>query len=261
MLRWARRHPWLSGAFATSVVLLVLFALSYCVQRYGYLCEYQKENNYTRCDYYHLGPYALLWAIEVIDRNNGFVVAVATGIMAVFTGTLWFVTNQAVRLSREEFLASHRPELDIQFIRRTPENAALLADQQPVGANFTIVNNGGSEAHVTGSRFSLAWLETTDIPTPNDLIGQDIIPHRRFLVGATDRVTVWSNNLGGLAEAEALPNRRLFLMGWMVYRDASGPNEGSPRTGYFLRVFDPQTRLFDDPRLRGGIDWEWNTTQ
>jgi len=195
-----------------------------------------------------------------IASLTGFLVLVTAGLW-IFTGLMWSATRDLAKLGREEFLASNRPELDIQFIRRTQENPTIPPDGQSLGAEFSIVNKGRSEATVTGSRFSLAWMETTDIPTPNALAGEDVIPHHRFLVGATDRAWVYSNNLGGLAEAEAVPNRKLYLIGWIVYEDAMGPNKGTPRTGYFLRVFNPATRLFDDPRPSGvGIDWEWNTT-
>jgi len=43
-----------------------------------------------------IGPLFLFWIIEIIDEHNGFVTAIATFIMAAFTGTLWFVTNKAV---------------------------------------------------------------------------------------------------------------------------------------------------------------------
>jgi len=108
----------------------------------------------------------LFWIIEVIDEHNGFVTAVATFTMAVFTGTLWLVTNKAVRvaqdqfrfdkealkgsmdlavaqieLARDEFDAAHRPRIITRsFERATSDGKAAVS--------FVFVNTGDIETKI-----------------------------------------------------------------------------------------------------------------
>jgi hypothetical protein len=44
--------------------------------------------------------------VQTAEGYNGLITAIGTVVMAVFTATLWFVTNKSVRLARAEFKAS-----------------------------------------------------------------------------------------------------------------------------------------------------------
>ena len=100
--------------------------------------------------------------------------AVLTGILALFTGGLWWATyrlgkdakatsdRQAVEmqkslaLARKEFISTHRPKIRVRNIvirRPTPIHAAqppLFAPGTLVSGQLYIANVGGTEAHITG---------------------------------------------------------------------------------------------------------------
>jgi hypothetical protein len=163
-------------------------------------------------------------------------------------------------LQRLQFYAHYRPELNIQFIRLLPWDTGNILEQSKLGVEFTIINKGGSEANVTGSSVRLVWLRTSEIPTPHEMKGRDVIPHRRFLVGATDRVTMWTGTGDDDVEPPQTGGDALYLMGWVVYVDGRGEEFGSTRTTYFLRQYDRGTEKFVSSPSTGRGEWEWDTT-
>lgn len=114
MLALVKRHPLLTLTIGLAVTLCVLFIGSLFVPIVGYLCEYKDQASKPDCAYHHLGPFTVFWLFTVIEEHNAVVTALATLVMAVFTGTLWFVTKSSVDLGREEFIASRRAWLSIE---------------------------------------------------------------------------------------------------------------------------------------------------
>jgi hypothetical protein len=157
-------------------------------------------------------------------------------------------------LQREQFYAQYQPKLEVKFVKRIPPDPNHPSDEQDIGAEFNIANGGESEASVTGSRVLFDWIEPENIPSPNDLKGQDVVPHRRFLVGATDRAEIRSPVEAGLVEAMGPGTKRLYLLGWIVYVDGRGEEFGSTRTTHFLRVWDATYQRFDIVP-----EWDWNS--
>lgn len=79
-----------------------------------------------------------------IDANGELLTALATIIMAVFTGTLWLVTGKAVTLARQEFISTHRPRLRVRKLQiEAPE------PDQPVVVTYELVNVGDTAAIVS----------------------------------------------------------------------------------------------------------------
>jgi hypothetical protein len=52
--------------------------------------------------------------IRLIDHHSGFFTLLSAFVAAVFAFTLWRTTDEQVRLSRDEFNASHRPRLVVR---------------------------------------------------------------------------------------------------------------------------------------------------
>ena len=171
----------------------------------------------------------------------------------LLTGEQFKLSEKQLGLQREQFFAQYRPALVIQFVQRLP--AKPRSDD--IDVEFTIINAGLSECTVLGSRVQLDWMLASDIPSPHDLKGKDIIPRRRFLRGATDRVTISRNDAEGVETFSE--GKLLYLLGWVVYVDGRGEEFGSTRTTYFIRQYNAVTRKFVDARTNGGVDWEWES--
>lgn len=78
-----------------------------------------------------------------IEANRDSLVAVATVVIAIFTITLWGSTYRQVRLSRDEFHATHRPKLRLRYVDApTPHY-----NWKPV-AKLRLANIGDSGARV-----------------------------------------------------------------------------------------------------------------
>ena len=98
-----------------------------------------------------------------IDANGDLITAVATFFMAIFTATLWFVTDKALNLSREEFHATFRPQLEIKFIRRIPESMSV---------EFSVINTGFGEARFIKGMALYDRMTRDDVTSPFDLQGE-----------------------------------------------------------------------------------------
>lgn len=96
---------------------------------------------------------AVLWLTTLgafLEAHNQTISALATLVIAAFTITLWWtasrqsrLTQDAIALARDEFLATHRPKI----IVHSTEIDWRDSDEGPcIGARVTIVNAGASEA-------------------------------------------------------------------------------------------------------------------
>jgi hypothetical protein len=195
-----------------------------------------------------------------LNENNGAVTAVATLGIAAFTLILWlatsrqaFLTSEIIGLTREEFLASHRPLLVVHSLRILEIDPSRLPDDQPLRVQFGVINAGTSAGTVTGSAVYLDVLPRIDRPYLPELPPNKtpIIPLRRFDVGATDnRVEVTSDRYG-YGNFVNNPDKTPYLSGWIVYEDG----RGHARTTFFCRQFNrfPESNIdgrfvpVDDP--------------
>ncbi len=185
--------------------------------------------------------------IDFLQTYNGAVTAVATAFIAIFTVVLASVTGRQARLAREsialardEFLASHRPELKIHSIRILDSDQSVSPDAQPVTVEFGIINAGTSAAHVTGSAVYLQYLWDEDRPYLPDLATNDLIVPQRYDVGATNTCKVSTDRWGGLNRVNEENPKTLYLSGWVVYGDGSG----RARTTFFCRQCEPDQTSF-----------------
>ncbi len=128
---------------------LILLAVSICVFLVTLSPSYQscianyKQSNGDNREQGFVENTAQLIVCEAssLNINTGAITALATIAVAAFTLTLWLVTNNQVRLAREEFTATHRPRLRIRGIQKDRG-----------GAFIEITNVGESPAIITGVR-------------------------------------------------------------------------------------------------------------
>jgi hypothetical protein len=93
---------------------------------------------------------------EFIEANKEAITALATVIIAAFTGTLWVATSrqarltiEAIRLAREEFIATHRPRVIVRFIQGGNETSVVVVN---IGASLAKIKEfGGDLARYKGN--------------------------------------------------------------------------------------------------------------
>jgi hypothetical protein len=161
--------------------------------------------------------------------------ALVTTILALATAVLAYASFRGIALTRDEFLASHRPLLDIYAIRLLESDQSRPPDDQPLQAKFAVINAGTSAGRVTGSAVYLEYLPQTDMPRLPDLERNDVIYLRRYDVGSSDNaIPISSDRWGGGNHVNATKTGKiLYFSGWVAYKD----ERGYARTTYFCRQF------------------------
>lgn len=101
------------------------------------------------------------------EANNGIITAFATVFMAVFTGTLWFVTNKAVGLARDEFIATHRPRIFVQTVNVLTQGARSRPTPDPARFAVQAVNGGETTCRLTSWCGTIYYQSEDAAFTPN----------------------------------------------------------------------------------------------
>jgi hypothetical protein len=124
----------------------------------GYFATY--SSSYDQCQVNHAAndvnydsPFERSYTFIIcegvtIGANGELITAIATVVMAIFTGTLWFVTGKAVDLARAEFHASHRPRLVVREVD-------IFWVMNNTTISFVIINEGDSSAHNIDCEFEI----------------------------------------------------------------------------------------------------------
>lgn len=203
------------------------FALSFAFTAEHQVCAPNDYTHAKECAQHHLGPFIVLWIITAMDAHNGFITALATTVMAIFTGTLWFVTNKSVQLARAEFITSHRPRIKIRFISHPIEQrdgTALF--------KITVVNVGDTPANIIGNKFEAIEHDGTagvGVSMAEPSVTEDV-----WLVSGNRHIFSYRTEypwalLGG--------DNVLYVTGEIAYTDEAGSRGITRHTG-FARKYD-----------------------
>lgn len=244
------KQRWQKIVVGIAAFVAALFVISFLFPAEYQICGLDEYTHAKICDAYHLGPYVFFWITGQIDAHNGFVTAVASAFIAIFTLTLsktsedqGSLTLQSIELARQEFLASHRPHLKVHFPRIiAPEGG------EPLKVEFGIINIGDSAGTIMGSVVCLEYLSSDDMPYLPDLAPNNVIRPRRFMPGATDSYFVSGDGDSGIVWATDVfdGGKILYFFGWIVYEDELKV----PRTMFFCRCFSKTLGRFtpvEDP--------------
>lgn len=98
---------------------------------------------------------ASFWSlVDLLQRYNGAVTAVATVLIGIFTLVLALVTGRQARLTREtievarqEFISSHRPKIIVHSVEIT-HNSVPMRNEPTVGASVVYFNVGDTPARI-----------------------------------------------------------------------------------------------------------------
>ena len=254
------------ACFALAIALFALigaFSPSYqkCTAEHKHDYGHNKQSDLYEpvANAARLLPMFLMCEGAFIDENGVTITALATIGIAAFTLTLWRATTEHGRISdkllqlaRDEFLASHRPELKIHSIRILEFDDSVAPDQQPLRVQFGVINAGTGAAVVTGSAVEFGY-EYPDLrPYLPRLPRNDVIGLRRYDVGASDTIETVSDPDGGLDHVSEDIGKVLYLAGWVGYDDG----RGHARTTFFCRQYMRDRNSFapvDDPDCEATI--------
>lgn len=231
MSKWAQKHRWLIAIAVVVLVGLVLFFLSLLCPVAYELCAKSDRAGVPDCAYHHVGPFVLFWIAQAVDDHNGFVTAVATVVMAIFTGVLWFITNKSVNLARDEFTATHRPRVVLQQIHDVKsgsfngKNAYIEIVLANAGESVAIISQWDARLYFRDEKAALTpFLNGLAIKCSE--VGFEIAP------GGIKQVAAEHNEVeSGHADFRA-GAAAMYVAGSVVY---SGPDGIERRTGFCRR--------------------------
>jgi hypothetical protein len=210
---------------------------------------------------------------EFIEAHNGGITALATIIIAAFTGTLWLSTNQQARLTRKsielarkEFVCSQRPRLRVRNIivshpPKFPRKASpIFTTGKHLKCEFFVSNIGGTPAEITES-LAMIFQSSCGLPMRRPYEGRNgnlLVPLGSLAPGQSAPLGFLSEEaIGNGAETigtKVISAVRLFVMGWIEYRD----DIGIVRKTAFCREFKRGPPDWDFGRFRrvGNRDYE-----
>jgi hypothetical protein len=181
LTRGKKRVLLASGALA----VLVLALLSIATPANYSICYENEYTNTEKCTPYQIGPFIALEILKFFTTYNGAITAIATGIIAYFTWTLWLstrkqwrLTQRTICLARAEFNATHRPHLIVRDISVVGDNIVFL-----------LINKGDAPAVLVES-----WL-LVESPTEGQAIrpmrseGHNNLGNISFAVGEIREIT------------------------------------------------------------------------
>lgn len=171
-----------------------------------------------------------------VETNHTAIDALATLLIAAFTGTLWWSTHRLWKATREEFIATHRPRILVHSFHYSSEGA------DKIGAMFSYVNTGASAATVEAIAGQIA--EVFEIPSRAPSIGPQKLVGKKLAGGEEAMFTISSSLTHKQMVIDGERKRRghsyLFAVctGYVAYSDELGIRR---KTG-FCRRYDPDTR-------------------
>jgi hypothetical protein len=200
---------------ALSAVGVLFFIASFFFPPNYQVCHPGEYTHAKECASHYLGPFIVFWTVAAIDAHNGLVTALATVVMAAFTGTLWLVTGNAVHLAREEFVATHRPKIVTRsFEAATSDGSETVA--------FAFVNVGVSDAKIV--EIGCCVTENSD---PGKIIEREAGFFPFDMASGDKRQHFVTNGRIAFANAGKVgaylhPDLSLYLIGYIKYLDALG---------------------------------------
>lgn len=193
---------------------------------------------------------AQLFFLSKSDKTAGRMASIAlrqassanrqADIAAVQTGIL----EKQKEIQRQEFLITHRPRLEVRFVRDVVG-----------GIEITVINTGGGTAKFVAARAGI-WhlLDGEAFPSPHDLLaGNEFMLRDSFAASESDRCTISGPQGPGSAFKTAF-SARAHIFGWIVYE-----TEGLKpvrRTTYFGRY-----TVMGAPELIPVEGSDWNFIQ
>jgi hypothetical protein len=252
MLRPRQQYRILQAAFVF-VLIGVAFWGSYLGYRAGdYPAQPKADQNAHGVDY----PSAV-WHWLAHDAAGFFTagLCVVTGLLAWFTYALYRTTAQlaletreasaaalkasteATKLAREEFNATHRPEIVVH-------NFQAAHDDDAVGASFTVVNKGTADALIERLEGIIvpgaSYLRPGIIPDDLNVAEYTLASGQHREMTAIFGTAQDSEAVGFEIGFGGVPTFKLWCLGRITYRDQPGRR----RQMGFCRSYDSKRKIW-----------------
>jgi len=178
--------------FVLAVVLLEAWALGR-IPTYVQHCEKSQHTGHEECAAYHISLFALLQIGKFLDAISPAVTAIASGVIAWFTATIWIINRRQL---------AHGRRVDRAYVNG---GWGRYID----GKLYANINNDGKTPatvhHMAMAILPLAGLPTTPPELPRTFVNYNLEPYKREFF--SDHVSVeWD----GLHE----PERVLYGRFW-----------------------------------------------
>jgi hypothetical protein len=214
----------------------------------GQICEYDQATKNEYCTTYSFLPFLLIQVFKTLNDLGAAITALATVIIAVFTGTLWFSTNKQARLTREsidlardEFISTHKPKIVIREPRLGESQANPVGDKFSI-VTYTVENCGNSDAEIVNAAIEASCAIPMGYPVQTQLTEQsrDIEPITIVPGGYVQ--LVYKSNLpaGTSLFPESNGDTCLYFYGKISFKDRIG----TIRITAFCRRFNVHRNRF-----------------
>jgi hypothetical protein len=203
--------------------------------------------------------------LDFLQAYSGAVTAIAAFFIAVFTLVLALVTGRQARLTRDvialarmEFIAAWPPRIRVRNVVVAhpwdPDSGVappLFAPGLPLECQFFVANSGGTSAWITEA-LAIVYQNPAGVPMQRPYEGKRAnlkLPVQSLAPGQAVELAFTSDQIideegAKTIGTKVLHHQRLFVMGWIEYRDDVGVVR---RTG-FCREF--KASPWDDGRFR-----------
>jgi len=180
--------------------------------------------------------FAVIWERTWADpvAFYTFVLSIFTALLAIVSGGQGWFLYRADKATYRALVLSQRPKLRVRNVVASAGNPALVhrlglfqANQFVTGQLFA-VNVGGTPAHITDSHCIAFWSEA-GLPMRRPYEGQNgngAVPFVRLIPGQSVPTQFRSDEPmiehGRTIGSQVIRALRLFVMGWIEYRDDVG---------------------------------------
>jgi hypothetical protein len=166
--------------------------------------------------------------------DSGAITALATLVIAGFTGTLWLSTNRLWKVSIDEFNAAHRPRLIVRDV---------ILDRDKI--RYLLINSGDASATVVESHIVTELIYPEAPVRPIWSAGFHDLDDRHFDAGETKLLTfqIIPDFIQYFRRSPA-PTDRVDFTGTIVYTDRSGTKR---RTVFRRSWLYPAMRFYRHP--------------
>jgi hypothetical protein len=188
-----------------------------------------------------------------LDKHAGSLTALGTFAVAVFTLTLWRVTDRTLRLSRDEFNATHRPKIVIHSVKYVPKRDPSGDEaKDEIGARVTFYNKGRSDAKITRIIYSIRQRRLpldSEIPLP-----EEAAPRHVIIESGKGDIIECTSEIEIRAAREASRDMPTVLIVRILYEDG---RELLRQTG-FCRQLIRSAHGYAWERIKGELEYEYS---
>lgn len=191
--------------------------------------------------------------VQIVSLVLSALATLAAIAAAFYAEHVWRVTQDQLKVAREETAYLHRPHFRVRFATVESIGRKLFRENDNLLIRLDVLNNGQSAAHVLDSHLEIFWGKS-GLPGEFPLFGPPI--RNQFACegrgpeciiqagGGYIGTKVHSYRLVGHEAADLAVGTNgweLYLLGWIGYRR---PDETYPRFFDFALKYDPEKSLF-----------------